>query len=96
MKRGAQLACACPSLPALPRRWPAGPHACAPRACLSSPAWPLPCVLELLDGGRTVWQGEINSASMAVDELKDYLEHGIVRNSVNFPKVDLPRLQVRG
>ena len=33
---------------------------------------------------------------MAVDELKDYLEHGIVRNSVNFPKVDLPRLQVRG
>ena len=83
MKRGAQLACACPSLPALPRRWPARPHACAPRACLSSAA----C---------TVWQGEINSASMAVDELKDYLEHGIVRNSVNFPKVDLPRLQVRG
>ena len=28
---------------------------------------------------------------MAVDQLRDYLENGVIRNSVNFPTIDLPR-----
>lgn len=38
--------------------------------------------------GASTEEAEENCATMAVDQLKDYLEYGIVRNSVNFPAVD--------
>jgi len=49
-------------------------------------------VIEVPHLGASTGEAEINSAAMAADEVKDYLEHGIIRNSVNFPTVDLPRL----
>ena len=40
--------------------------------------------------GASTAEAEENCAAMAVDELMDYLEKGTVRNSVNFPAVELP------
>jgi D-3-phosphoglycerate dehydrogenase len=40
--------------------------------------------------GASTEEAEENSASMAADEVKDYIEHGIIRNSVNFPETALP------
>ena len=40
--------------------------------------------------GASTPESEENCAIMAAAELRDYLEHGIVRNSVNLPNVDLP------
>lgn len=39
--------------------------------------------------GASTKEAEDNCASMAVDELMDYIENGNVRNSVNFPPVSL-------
>ena len=36
-------------------------------------------------------QAEENCAVMAVDQLKDFLVNGNIKNSVNFPNVSLPR-----
>lgn len=41
--------------------------------------------------GASTPESEDNCAAMAADELKDYLEEGIIRNSVNLPNVILPR-----
>lgn len=41
--------------------------------------------------GASTEEAEENSASMAADEVRDFLEHGIIRNSVNFPEVQLER-----
>ncbi|MCL1923138.1 MAG: phosphoglycerate dehydrogenase [Propionibacteriaceae bacterium] len=41
--------------------------------------------------GASTYEAEENCALMAVDQLRDYLENGIIRNSVNFPTIDLPR-----
>lgn len=41
--------------------------------------------------GASTPESEDNCAAMAADELKDYLEEGIIRNSVNLPNVVLPR-----
>jgi D-3-phosphoglycerate dehydrogenase len=38
--------------------------------------------------GASTEEAEENCATMAVAELKDYLEYGIVHNSVNFPTLD--------
>lgn len=38
--------------------------------------------------GASTDEAEENCAVMAVEELKDYLEYGIVRNSVNFPAIE--------
>ncbi|GHV13320.1 D-3-phosphoglycerate dehydrogenase [Fibrobacterales bacterium] len=38
--------------------------------------------------GASTEEAEDNCATMAVEQLKDYLEFGIVRNSVNFPALD--------
>ncbi|MDR2554570.1 MAG: hypothetical protein LBC64_03995 [Fibromonadaceae bacterium] len=38
--------------------------------------------------GASTEEAEENCAIMAVEQLKDYLEFGIVRNSVNFPTVE--------
>lgn len=39
--------------------------------------------------GASTKEAEENCASMAVDELMDYIENGNIRNSVNFPPVSL-------
>lgn len=39
--------------------------------------------------GASTEESEDNCAVMAVEELKDYLENGNIRNSVNFPKCDM-------
>ena len=41
--------------------------------------------------GASTPASEDNCARMAVDELKDYLENGNIRNSVNLPTVHLER-----
>jgi D-3-phosphoglycerate dehydrogenase len=41
--------------------------------------------------GASTGEAEENCAVMAVDQLRAYLEDGIVHNSVNFPEADLPR-----
>jgi D-3-phosphoglycerate dehydrogenase len=39
--------------------------------------------------GASTEESEDNCAKMAVDELKDYLENGNIRNSVNYPACDM-------
>jgi len=41
--------------------------------------------------GASTHEAEENCAVMVADQLKDYLENGNVRHSVNFPAVNLPR-----
>jgi len=41
--------------------------------------------------GASTSEAEENSATMVVDTLRQYLEHGDVRHSVNFPDTALPR-----
>jgi D-3-phosphoglycerate dehydrogenase len=41
--------------------------------------------------GASTLEAEENCAVMVVDQLRDYLEHGNVRNAVNFPDVTLAR-----
>ena len=40
--------------------------------------------------GASTPESEENCAQMAAQELRDFLEHGIIRNSVNFPNCDMP------
>lgn len=41
--------------------------------------------------GASTREAEDNCASMVADQLRDYLEHGNVRNAVNFPDTIAPR-----
>jgi D-3-phosphoglycerate dehydrogenase len=41
--------------------------------------------------GASTSEAEENCAIMVADEVRDYLEHGNVKNSVNFPRIKLPR-----
>jgi len=41
--------------------------------------------------GASTAEAEENCAIMVADQLQDYLEHGNIRNSVNFPSVELAR-----
>merc|ERR1711865_1158957 len=41
--------------------------------------------------GASTEEAEDVSAIMAADEIIDFLEHGIIRNSVNYPETLLPR-----
>jgi D-3-phosphoglycerate dehydrogenase len=41
--------------------------------------------------GASTHEAESNCAVMVANNLRDYIEHGIVRHSVNFPEVDMPR-----
>lgn len=50
-----------------------------------------PGVLALPHLGASTAEAEENSASMVVDELRGFLEQGTIRNSVNFPAVDMAR-----
>ncbi|EHQ52665.1 D-isomer specific 2-hydroxyacid dehydrogenase [Ectothiorhodospira sp. PHS-1] len=48
-------------------------------------------VITLPHLGASTQEAEENCAVMVADQLREYLEHGNVRNSVNLPEVVLPR-----
>jgi D-3-phosphoglycerate dehydrogenase len=50
-----------------------------------------PGVLALPHLGASTEEAEENCALMVVDQLRDYLEEGTIRNAVNFPSVDMAR-----
>lgn len=50
-----------------------------------------PKVVALPHLGASTGEAEENCAVMAAEELRDFLEHGTIRNSVNFPDAKLPR-----
>lgn len=50
-----------------------------------------PHVVAMPHMGASTPESEQNCAIMAVDELKDYLENGNIRNSVNLPAVSMER-----
>lgn len=52
-----------------------------------------PRVVTLPHLGASTKEAEDNCAIMVADEIRDYLEHGNVRNSVNFPKVYMKRYE---
>lgn len=59
--------------------------------------FPEPCLLSRKDViamphiGASTAEAEENCAIMAADQVTDYLEHGNIRNSVNFPAVNMAR-----
>ena len=54
-----------------------------------------PHVIAMPHLGASTPESEQNCAAMAVDELKDYLENGNIKNSVNFPNVHMDRSGVQ-
>lgn len=50
-----------------------------------------PKVIALPHLGASTREAEDNCAAMVVDQLRDFLEHGNVRNAVNFPNVAMSR-----
>jgi D-3-phosphoglycerate dehydrogenase len=48
-------------------------------------------VIALPHLGASTQEAEDNSAIMVVDQVRDYLEHGNIRNAVNFPDVIMAR-----
>jgi len=50
-----------------------------------------PSVIALPHLGASTREAEDNCAIMVVDQLRDYLEHGDIRNAVNFPDVAMAR-----
>ncbi|MEO0425434.1 MAG: 3-phosphoglycerate dehydrogenase family protein [Pseudomonadota bacterium] len=50
-----------------------------------------PRVVALPHLGASTSEAESNCAVMVAQQLRDYLEHGNVRNAVNFPSISLPR-----
>jgi D-3-phosphoglycerate dehydrogenase len=51
-----------------------------------------PRVVTLPHLGASTGEAEENCAVMAVEQLRDFLENGTVRNSVNYPEAVLPRV----
>lgn len=52
-----------------------------------------PRVITLPHLGASTAEAEENCAVMIADQLKDFLENGNIKNSVNFPAVKMPRLE---
>jgi len=50
-----------------------------------------PHVVALPHLGASTAEAEDNCAVMVVDQVREYLEHGTIQNSVNFPNVEMPR-----
>ncbi len=48
-------------------------------------------ILQMPHIGASTGEAEENCAMMVADQLIDFLENGNIRNSVNFPNIDLPR-----
>ncbi len=55
----------------------------------------VPGVVPIPHLGASTPESEDNCAQMAADELKDYLENGNIRNSVNYPSVGMDRSGVQ-
>lgn len=51
----------------------------------------VPGVLAIPHLGASTPESEDNCACMAVDQIRDYLENGNIRNSVNMPAISMPR-----
>ena len=51
-----------------------------------------PRIVALPHLGASTFEAEENCAVMVVDTLRDYLESGNIRNSVNFPETVMPRV----
>jgi D-3-phosphoglycerate dehydrogenase len=51
----------------------------------------VPGIVALPHLGASTEEAEEASASMVIDQLRDFLEEGAVRNAVNFPSVEMPR-----
>ncbi|MGB1702094.1 MAG: phosphoglycerate dehydrogenase [Cycloclasticus sp.] len=51
-----------------------------------------PRVITLPHLGASTAEAEENCAIMIADQLQDFLENGNIKNSVNFPKVKMPRV----
>ena len=51
-----------------------------------------PKVIALPHLGASTGEAEDNCAIMVAENLRAYLEHGVIRHSVNFPEADLPRM----
>ncbi len=51
-----------------------------------------PRVITLPHLGASTKEAEDNCAVMVADQVRDYLEDGIIHNSVNFPEVEMPRV----
>jgi D-3-phosphoglycerate dehydrogenase len=49
-------------------------------------------VIALPHLGASTHEAEANCAVMVADNLRNFLEHGLIRHSVNFPESDLPRM----
>jgi D-3-phosphoglycerate dehydrogenase len=52
-----------------------------------------PKVIALPHIGASTEEAEENCAVMVAEQVRDYLENGNVRNSVNFPEVAMPRAE---
>jgi len=52
-----------------------------------------PRVIALPHIGASTGEAEDNCAVMVGNQIRDYLENGNVRNSVNFPEINLPRTE---
>ncbi|MGH8130506.1 MAG: phosphoglycerate dehydrogenase [Steroidobacteraceae bacterium] len=52
----------------------------------------VPGVIALPHLGASTSEAEENSAMMVADTIRDFLEHGNIRHSVNFPEAALPRV----
>ena len=50
-----------------------------------------PRVITLPHLGASTVEAEENCAIMVADQIRDYLENGNIKNSVNFPDIDMPR-----
>ncbi len=50
-------------------------------------------VIALPHLGASTVEAEENCAVMVADQVRDYLEQGTVKNSVNFPAMDMPRTE---
>jgi D-3-phosphoglycerate dehydrogenase len=50
-----------------------------------------PGVVALPHLGASTEEAEQNCAIMAVDQLREFLDHGTIANAVNFPSVEMPR-----
>jgi D-3-phosphoglycerate dehydrogenase len=50
-----------------------------------------PKVVALPHLGASTAEAEENCAIMVVDQVRDYLDDGTIRNAVNFPNVEMPR-----
>ena len=48
-------------------------------------------VIALPHLGASTMEAEENCAIMVANEVREYLENGVIRNSVNMPAIDLPR-----